>query len=329
MRTLFKKLILLVTFISMGALQVNAQEAENLPIKDLITHIEFSGAEPSYRQQFIDILELFPEDAIGSYLMKKGIYIYVTVDSCQYNLSDLEVTCVYKDGKISRAQLENGKNTISFGTAILDMHLNNEKVPNPKNSPYILFPDGKWARKQIDAVCALCYIPGADTPSEIIKTLFTSRTLPKLQLVDKQENAFDVFKGTEKVGEMLSDERKAYLAKLEQQEKEREAEAKKMKEAEKALYQELCKNYGKKYVDACQRGEFIIGTHEELFALVVFSGAMKRVNNARLVSETGSKKTYKLYGPKVYKTSMGTNFTNGLVGWATFTNGRLTSIRWQ
>ena len=330
MKTLFKKLIILVTFISMGSLQVNAQEAENLPIKDLITDIDFSGAEPSYRQQFIDILELFPKDAIGSYSMKKRMYIYVTVDSCQYMLSDLEVTCVYKDGIISGAKLADGKNSISFDTTFdEDMKLKDEKVPNPENSPYIFFSDGKWARKQIGAGCALCYIPGANTPSEIIKKLFTSRTLPKLQLVDEEVNAFDVFKGTEKVGEMLSDKRKAYLAKLEQYEKDKEAEAQKQKEAEKALYQELCQNYGKKYVDACQRGQLIIGTPEELFALVVFSGAMKRVNNATLSSETGRKKTYKLYGPTVYNTSSRTTFTNGFVGWATFTNGKLTSISWR
>lgn len=349
MKTLFKKLIILVTFISMGSLQVNAQEDGYKPINDWIPVIEKLDCSKDIKNDIIEILRQFPEeDAIGEVsaltdYSQPCFQITVEPDSCCfYNMILLNnkfyLTCLYNDkGAIVNAFISDIGGEFWIGDytpgASIDQSLYlNVVADDKKTKSFLRYPDGTWVKEseyEGTTNYAAFTVPGATTALDILKRLIKSRTFPNIQLIDHGYAEAYVYKGTELVNVLRSDERKEFIAKLEQSKKDKEVEAQKQKEAEKAYYQELCQNYGKKYVDACQRGQLIIGTPEELFALVVFSGAMKRVNNATLSSETGRRKTYKLYGPTVYNTSSRTTFTNGFVGWATFTNGKLTSISWK
>lgn len=362
MKTLFKKLIILVTFIFMGSLQVNAKDTIIAYMHEWIPVVEKFGCSEDIKNDIIEILRQFPEkEAIGYIdVARKSDYgivfkIYAQIDTCGwYNIflscdwktpREYYVTCAYKDrGYIVNAGIKKDPlapfancGFFMFGDKIDGAEFSDQSLyldyvaSDGKTKSFFQYPDGTWVKEsEYEGTTYPAFtVPGATNALDVVKGLINSRTFPNIQLINDECAEAYVYKGTELVNKLRSEKRKENVAKLEQYKKDKEAEAQKQKEAEKALYQELCQNYGKKYVDACQRGQLIIGTPEELFALVVFSGAMKRVNNATLSSETGRKKTYKLYGPTVYNTSSRTTFTNGFVGWATFTNGKLTSISWK
>lgn len=360
MKTLFKKLIILVTFISLGSLQVNAKDTIIAYMHEWIPVIEKSDCSEDIKNDIIEILRQFPEkEAIGyidvaqNSATKIVFKIDAQIDTCRYTIfvscdrnkpREYYVTCAYKDrGYIVNA----GICTESFypfencifmlgdkinAAEISDQSLYLDLVASDgKTKSFFQYPDGTWVKESeaYETTYAAFTVPGATNALDVVKGLIKSRTFPNIQLINDECAEAYVYKGTELVNKLRSEKRKENVARIEKYNKEKEAEEEKMKEAEKALYKELCQNYGKKYVDACQRGQLIIGTPDELFALVVVSGWIKRVNNFTLSSETGRKKTYKLYGPTVYNTSSRTTFTNGFVGWATFTNGKLTSISWK
>lgn len=360
MKTLFKKLIILVTFISMGSLQVNAKDTIIAYMHEWIPVIEKSGCSEDIKNDIIEILRQFPEnEAIGYIDVARNsateivFKIDAQIDTCRYTIFvscdrktpiEYYVTCAYKDrGYIVNA----GIYTESFppfknGGFMLGDKINAAKFSDQslyldlvasdgKTKSFFQYPDGTWVKESeaYETTYAAFTVPGATNALDVVKGLIKSRTFPNIQLINDECAEAYVYKGTELVNKLRSEKRKENVARIEKYNKEKEAEEEIKKEAEKVLYQKLCQTYGKKYVDACQRRQLIIGTPEELFAWVVSSGWIKRVNNFTLSSETGRRKTYKLYGPTVYNTSSGTTFTNGFVGWATFTNGKLTSISWK
>lgn len=361
MKTLFKKLIVLVTFISMGSLQVNAKDTIIAYMHEWIPVIEKSDYSEDIKNDIIEILRQFPEkEAIGYIDVVRNsatqivFKIYAQIDTCGwYNIflscawktpREYYVTCAYKDrGYIVNAGIK--KDPLSpfencglmFGDKIDGAEFSDKSLyldyvaSDGKTKSFFQYPDGTWVKESeaYETTYAAFTVPGATNALDVVKGLIKSRTFPNIQLINDECAEAYVYKGTELVNKLRSEKRKENVARIEKYNKDKEAEAQKQKEAEKALYKELCQNYGKKYVDACQRGQLIIGTPDELFALVVVSGWIKRVNNFTLSSETGRRKTYKLYGPTVYNTSSRTTFTNGFVGWATFTNGKLTSISWK
>lgn len=82
---------------------------------------------------------------------------------------------------------------------------------------------------------------------------------------------------------------KAHLAEkqMEQSHKINEAKRKKEKEEEKVLYETLCKQFGKKYVDAALKKQIMVGMPEKL---------MVKAFDAKLYGQSGNKKTYRIYG---------------------------------
>ena len=87
------------------------------------------------------------------------------------------------------------------------------------------------------------------------------------------------------------------------------AEKAKQAAAEKAAYQQLCREFGKNYVDAAQEGKVIIGMPEKLF-VAAFKTEMK--------SQTRTSKCYRVYG---------LGFVEGIDGY-TLTNRNLKMTVW-
>lgn len=97
----------------------------------------------------------------------------------------------------------------------------------------------------------------------------------------------------------------------------RQKAAEEKKNAEiKAIYNEACKKYGKKYVDAATQGNIIVGMPEELFVIVF---------KPRLVKSETHRNCYYVYGMSM--NNSGTRITNKKVTkmvWVT--NGKVSSI---
>lgn len=86
---------------------------------------------------------------------------------------------------------------------------------------------------------------------------------------------------------------------------------------EQAAYNQLCKKFGKKYVDAALRGRIIVGMPEVL---------MLKTKNCRLKATNGNTKIYNVLEMREYNSAKRVTFKEGITQTVYVSNGRVTSI---
>lgn len=96
-----------------------------------------------------------------------------------------------------------------------------------------------------------------------------------------------------------------------------EAKKKKAEAEEKAAYDYLCKKFGKKYVDATETGNILIGMPEELF-VAAFKPSLKKTE--------GNKKCYYVYGVGIRNSSTQMSFTKKVTKVVWVVNGKVASV---
>lgn len=96
-----------------------------------------------------------------------------------------------------------------------------------------------------------------------------------------------------------------------------EAKKKKAEAEEKAAYDYLCKKFGKKYVDATETGNILIGMPEELF-VAAFKPSLKKTE--------GNKKCYYVYGVGIRNSSTQMSLTKKVTKVVWVVNGKVASV---